>query len=135
MLGELANRFPLSSSDHTGSRPLIESGEDPAQSELEASLASEVQKRELAPRHSLQGITDFATVGVSPMGDDGPRNKTHADVLLDREYATYLRGSISAKQKEVRCLRELIAQREKTIERMEFVLKRRALEALASRQI
>jgi hypothetical protein len=57
-------------------------------------------------------------------------SKTNADILLDREYATYIRFSIEAKQEEVRMLNDLISQRKKTIERMENVLKARALEAL-----
>jgi hypothetical protein len=137
MLGELAGRFPLSLSDYTGNRPLIENGEDMAQLKV-GDFGDEIQETGLASPQSLPGVTDSSTFEIPPVitfrTSDIPRVKTHADILLDREYAGYLRGSISAKQKEVRCLQGLIDQREKTIERMEFALRRRALEVLGSHE-
>jgi hypothetical protein len=51
--------------------------------------------------------------------------KTNADILLDREYNSYLRACIEKKQKEVSILRGLIKQREDAVKRLEEVIKRR----------
>jgi hypothetical protein len=138
MLGELAGRFPLSLSDYTSNGALIEKGGAIEQLQLEASFADGIQEPGLSSPQSLPGLRDSNTIEMPPITKsrtpDIPRLKTYADVLLDREYASYLRSSISARQKEICCLQGLIAQREKTIERMEFALKRRALDVLGSHE-
>lgn len=136
MLGELAGRFPLSLGDNGSTVDEVEGVDTRLLDIVEPSVVTHEVNSSLDQSIELgsSSLEKSALAGITASTPGMPSFQTHADILLDREYAAYLRGNIATKQREIRYLQELIAQREKTIERMEFALKRRALEVLRSHE-
>lgn len=136
MLGELAGRFPLSLGER-GPTVDEDDNQDARHTDFREPSRVETKDDETSDSEELHTKSgdSLPAVDAASSTPGMPSFQTHADVLLDREYAAYLRGSISEKRKEIRCLQELITHREKTIGRMDFALKRRALEVLGSHEV
>jgi hypothetical protein len=130
MLGELAGRFP--SYLHSGADQ--SSMVDHVSHHLSGSVDSSILGTPLPMLKRSESLPDLPSMShemeyglheacTSPVGI----RKTNADILLDREYNSYLRACIKKKQKEVSVLRGLIKQREDAVKRLEEVIKRRVL--------
>lgn len=134
MLGELTGRFPLGFSRDKSEgildaeSLLLEEKVDPS-----GNVGQDDIRDEGVPNES--SLRDGALNRLKLLADPDQLTtttvtKTHADALLDREYATYLRKGIDARIGEVRMLEDLLEQRKGMIEKMERVLRMRAIEAL-----
>ncbi|CAG7849275.1 SubName: Full=Uncharacterized protein {ECO:0000313/EMBL:CCA69502.1} [Serendipita indica DSM 11827] len=131
MLNELAERFPLTSHIPDLSQLLLEDNEmhkSPISSSTPIAARTDATSYESLSDEQQPSFEDqrFNLTEVLTA------RKTLADTILDREYASYLRKSIEFKRDEVRVLGELMRQRQKTIERLEEILKRRAMDILSS---
>jgi hypothetical protein len=128
MLGELAGRFPSYLHSGVDQSSMVEHVSHHLSGSVDSSILSSplpmLKRSESLPdlpsmSHEMEyGLHEACTSPVEI-------RKTNADILLDREYNSYLRACIEKKQKEVSILRGLIKQREDAVKRLEEVIKRR----------
>ncbi|PVG04164.1 hypothetical protein CPB86DRAFT_810037 [Serendipita vermifera] len=131
MLGELTGRFPLYLHPRADQSSYIEHVSHHLSGSVDSSIVENpfpvLKRSESLPdlslnHHKLGFVLD--TVDKPPVAIP----KTNVDILLDREYNSYLNACIDQKRKEVSALRELIVQRENAVRRLEEVAKRRVLD-------